>query len=81
MLFQVGSEDCRQLNSIGEFQQSDGLGPALICLTQRPEKGRFQYAFDDMGAEARNLMDDINIGMAEVTAGNVAAMGFLQREL
>ena len=57
------------------------MGPALFCMPLLPVLKRTREEFEQKGVEAFAYLDDISIGMMEITPDTVEVVPFLQREL
>ena len=57
------------------------MGPALFCMPLLPVLKRTRAEFEPRGVEAFAYLDDISIGMMEITPDTVEVVPFLQREL
>ena len=57
------------------------MGPALFCMPLLPVLKRKRAEFEPRGVEAFAYLDDISIGMMEITPDTVEVVPFLQREL
>ena len=62
-------------------QQGDAMGPALFCMPVLPVLTRTRAEFERRRVEAIAYLDDISIGMMEITSDSVEVVPFLQREL
>ena len=57
------------------------MGPAMFCLSLRPELKRFREEFEREGVEAFAYMDDVSLGLMGITAIKIRAFAFHRREL
>ena len=57
------------------------MGPALFCMPLLPVLKRTREEFEPKGVEAFAYLDDISIGMMEITPDTVGVVPFLQRKL
>ena len=57
------------------------MGPALFCMPILPVLKRTRAEFEPGGVDAFAYLDDISIGMMEITPDTVKVVPFLQREL
>ena len=57
------------------------MGPALFCMPLLPVLKRTRVEFEPRGVEAFAYLDDISIGIMEITPDTVEVVLFLQREL
>ena len=81
VFFQMESGERRKIHCSSGMQQGDTMGPALFCMMLLPVLKRARAEFDSRGVEAFAYLDDIGIGMMEITPDTVEAVPFLQREL
>ena len=63
------------------MQQDDAMGPALFCMLLLPVLKRTREEFKPRGVETFAYLDNISIGMMEITPDTVEVVPFLQREL
>ena len=54
------------------------MGPAMFCLSLRPELKRFREEFEREGVEAFAYMDDVSLGLRGLTANTIRAFAFLR---
>ena len=57
------------------------MGPAMFCLSLRPELKRFREEFEREGVEAFAYMDDVSLGLTGITTNTIRAFALLRREL
>ena len=57
------------------------MGPALFCMPLLPVLKRTRPEFEPKSVEPFAYLDDISIGMMEITPDSVEVVPFLQREL
>ena len=55
------------------------MGTVLFCMTLLPVLKRTREEFEPKGVEAFTYLDDVSIGMVEVTSDTVDIAPFLQR--
>ncbi|CAN0538202.1 unnamed protein product, partial [Scytosiphon promiscuus] len=67
----------RNIDCSSGLQQGYTMGPALFCMPLLPVLKRTREEFEPRGIEAFAYLDDISIGMMEVTAGSVGVAPFL----
>ena len=79
--FQMESGERRKIDCSSGVQQGDAMGPALFCMPLLPVLKRTRAEFEPRGVEAFAYLDDIIIGMIEITPDTVEVVPFLQREL
>ena len=53
----------------------------MFCMPLLPVLKRTRHEFEPKGVEAFAYLDDVSIGMVEVTSDTVDVVPFLQREL
>ena len=81
VFFQMDSGERRKIDYSPGVQQGDAMGPALFCIPLLPMPKRIREEFEPKVVEAFVYLDDISIGMFEVTSDTVEVVPFLQREL
>ena len=81
VFFQMESGERRKIDCSSGVQQGDAMGPALFCMPLLPVLKRTREEFEPRGVEAFAYLDDISIGMMEITPDTVEVVPFLQREL
>ena len=81
VFFQMDSGERRKIDCSGGVQQGDAMGPALFCMRLLPVLKRTPEEFEQRGVEAFAYLDDISIGMMEITPDRVEVVPFFQREL
>ena len=54
------------------------MGPALFCMSLLPVLKRIREEFEPRGVETFAYLDDISIGMSEITPDTVRVVPFLQ---
>ena len=79
--FQMESGERRKMDCSSGVHQGDAMGPALFCMSLLPVPRRARAEFEPRGVEAFACLDDISIGMVEITPDNREVVPFLQREL
>ena len=57
------------------------MGPALFCMPPLPVLKRTREEFEKRGVEAFAYLEDISVGMMEITPDTVEVVHFLKREL
>ena len=81
VFFQMESGERRKIDCSCGVQQGDAMGPTLFCMPLLPVLKRTRAEFEPIGVEAFAYLDDISIGMMEITPDTVEVVLFLQREL
>ena len=81
VFFQMESGERPKIDCSSGVQQGDAMGPALFCMPLLPVLKRTRAEFEPRGVEAFAYLDDISIGMMEITPDTVEVVLFLQREL
>ena len=81
VFFQIDSGERRKIECSGGVQQGDAMGSALFCLPLLPVLKRIREEFEPRGVEAFAYLNDISIGMSEITPDTVRVVPFLQHEL
>ncbi|CAN0328772.1 unnamed protein product, partial [Scytosiphon promiscuus] len=81
VFFQMDSGERRKIECSSGVQQGDAMGPALFCMPLLPVLKRVREEFEPRGVEAFAYLDDISIGMSEITPNTVRVVPFLQHEL
>ena len=81
VFFQMEPAERRKIACSSGVQQGDAMGPALFCMPLLPVLKRTRAEFGLRGVEAFAYLDDISIGMMEITPDTVEVVPFLQREL
>ena len=81
VFFQMESGERRKIDCSSGVQQGDAIGPALFCMPLLPVLKRTRAEFEPRGVKGFAYLDDINIGMVEITPDTVEMLPFLQREL
>ena len=78
MFFQMDSGERRKVDCSSVVQEGDAMGPALFCMPPLPVLKRTREEFEKRGVEAFAYLDDISIGMMEITPDTVEVVPFLQ---
>ena len=81
VFFQMDSVERRKIERSRGVQQGDAMGPALFCMLLLPVPKRIREELEPRGVEAFAYLDDISIGMSEITSDTVMVVQFLQHEL
>ena len=81
VFFQMESEERRKIDCSSGVQQGNAMEPTLFCMPLLPVLKRTRAEFELRGIEVFAYLDDISIGMMEITPDTVAVVPFLQREL
>ena len=81
VFFQMESGERRKIECSSGAQQGDTMGPALFCIPLLPVLKRTRVEFESKGVGAFAYLDDISIGMIDITPDTVEIVPFLQREL
>ena len=79
MFFQMDSGERRKIDCSSGAPQGDAVGPALFCMPLLPVLNRTPEEFEPKGVEAFAYLDEVSIGMVEVTSDTVGVVPFLQR--
>ena len=67
VFFQMDSGERRKIDCSSGVQQVDAMEPALFCMPLLPVLKRTREEFEQRGVEAFAYLDDISIGMMEMT--------------
>ena len=81
VFFQMDSGERRKIDCSSGVQQGDAMGSALVCIPLLPVLKWIRGEFEQRGVEAFAYLDDISIGMTEITPDTVEVVPFLQRKL
>ena len=81
VFFRMDSGETKTIACSYGVQQGGPMGPAMFCLALRPGLKRFRQEFETEEVEAFAYMDDVFLGLTEVTANTIRAFAFLRREL
>ena len=82
VFFQMDSGERRRIDCSSGVQQGNAMGPALFSMPLLPVLKRTREEFEPKGAKAFAHLDDISIGMKEVSLDTVGVVPFLPpREL
>ena len=81
VFFQMDSGERRKMDCSSGVQQANAMGPALFCVPLLPVLKRTREEFEQRRVEAFAYLNDISIGMKEITPDTVEVVPFLQREL
>ena len=81
VFFKNDSGERRKIECSSGVQQGDVMGAALFCMPLLPVLKRIREEFEPRGVEAFAYLDDISIGMSEITPDTVRVVPFLQHEL
>ena len=81
VFFRMESGERRKIDCSSRVQQGDAMGPALFCMPLLPVLKRTRAEFEPRGVEAFAYLDDVSIGMTEITPDTVEVVPLLQREL
>ena len=77
----MDSGETRTFACSSGVHQGDPMGSGMFCLALRLGMKRFREEFEGEGAEAFVYMDDVYLGLMEVTANTVKAFDLFRREL
>ena len=81
VFYQMDSGERRKIYCSSGMPQADAMGPALFCMPPLPVLKRTQEEFEPRGVETFAYLDDVSIGMVEVTSDTVHILPFLPRGL
>ena len=71
VFFLMESGERRKIDCSSGVQQGSAMGPALFCMPLLPVLKRTRAEFEARGVEAFAYLDDISIGMMEITPDTV----------
>ena len=81
VFFQMESGERRKIDCSSGVQQGDAMLPAFFCMPLLPVLKRTRAEFKTRGVETFAYLDDISIGMVQITPDTVGVVPFLMREL
>ena len=77
VFFHMQSGERRKIDCSSGVHQGDAMGPALFCMPFLPVLKRTRAEFEPRGVEAFAYLDDISIGMMEITTDAAEVVPFL----
>ena len=78
VFFQMDSGERCKIDFSSGVQRGDTMGPTLFCMPLLPVLKRTREEFEQRGVESFAYLDDISIGMMEITPDTVEVVPFLQ---